>query len=76
MLPFAEHMRRAAEGRAKARDSLRPNVRRAELVDAEAVGDRCDLRLVFRLAPMRVPVSREMARRLIEQLTPFANGSD
>lgn len=52
-------------------NACRPNVRRAELLSAQVEGDRCDLRLVYRNAPMRVRISRETARELIEQLSAF-----
>ena len=48
-----------------------PNVRRAELLSAMVDGDRCDLRLVYRNAPMRVRIDKKTARELIAELTAF-----
>jgi hypothetical protein len=55
-------------------EAFRCNVRRAELLSALVDGDRCDLRLVYRNAPMRVRIDRDTARELIRDLLVFAEG--
>jgi hypothetical protein len=51
---------------------LLSNVRRSDFLEAEVSGNRCELRLVWRNAPMRVPLSREQAMQLIAEIERFA----
>ena len=51
---------------------LLSNVRRAEFLEASVVGSKCELRLMWRNAPMRAPLSREQAMQLIAEIERFA----